>query len=94
MGSLTATQTGQGYLWPRLRGPDDLAEVERTPLSDRGLPASTYKLVTRAASLWPDRTAVSVLPAAQRFHTPPAANNATRLGTLKRPVLTPWSMSR
>ena len=70
MGSLTATQTGHGYLWPQFSGPEDLAEVEGTPLSDRGLRASTYELVTRAASLWPDRTAVSVLPDAQRFHTP------------------------
>ena len=28
-------------LWPPFSGPDDLAEVERVPLSDRGLPAST-----------------------------------------------------
>ena len=48
----------------------DLAEVERIPLSERGLPASTYELVRRAAELWPDRPAVSVLPDAERFHTP------------------------
>ena len=57
-------------LWPRFSAPADLAEVERIPLSQRGLPASTYELVTRAAELWPDRPAVSVLPDAESFHTP------------------------
>jgi fatty-acyl-CoA synthase len=42
-------------LWPTFRGPADLAEIERVPLEERGLPASTYELVTRAACLWPDR---------------------------------------
>ncbi len=65
MGALTGE-----LLWQAFSGPDDLAEIERTPLSQRGLPASTYELVTRAASLWPDRVAVSVLPDAERFHTP------------------------
>jgi acyl-CoA synthetase (AMP-forming)/AMP-acid ligase II len=54
-------------LWPRLTGPADLAEVERVPLADRGLPASTYELVARAARLWPDRTATSVMPDAERW---------------------------
>jgi hypothetical protein len=47
-------------LWPTFRGPADPAEIERVPLEERGLPASTYELVTRAACLWPDRQAVSV----------------------------------
>jgi hypothetical protein len=34
-------------LWPRLGCPPDLTEVERIPLSQRGLPASTYELVVR-----------------------------------------------
>ena len=34
------------------------------------LPASTYELVRRAAELWPDRPAVSVLPDAESFHAP------------------------
>jgi fatty-acyl-CoA synthase len=57
-------------LWPPFTGPEDLAEVERIPLSERGLPVSTYELVTRAANLWPDRLAVSVLPDASRFRSP------------------------
>jgi fatty-acyl-CoA synthase len=67
MGALTAENE---LLWPSLHGPSDLAAVERVPLSDRGLPASTYELVRRAAELWPDRPAVSVLPDAESFHTP------------------------
>jgi fatty-acyl-CoA synthase len=62
--------TSELPLWPAFSGPADLAEVERIPLSERGLPASTYELVTRAAELWPDRPAVSVLPDAERLHTP------------------------
>lgn len=57
-------------LWPTFCGPAELEGVERIPLSERGLPASTYELVTRAAELWPDRPAVSVLPDAEGFHTP------------------------
>jgi fatty-acyl-CoA synthase len=67
MGALT---TEHDLLWPSFEGPDELGAVERVPLSERGLPASTYELVTRAAELWPDRAAVSVLPDAEHFHTP------------------------
>ena len=57
-------------LWPSFTGPGELAELERVPLSERGLPVSTYELVRRAAELWPDRGAVSVLPDAERYETP------------------------
>jgi fatty-acyl-CoA synthase len=67
MGTLTLRDD---LLWPPFAGPEDLAEVERIPLSERGLPVSTYELVARAANLWPDRLAVSVLPDASRFHSP------------------------
>ncbi|MBV9196241.1 MAG: AMP-binding protein, partial [Solirubrobacterales bacterium] len=67
MGGLTVKNE---LLWPSFRAPGDLAEIERVPLSDRGLPASTYELVRRAADLWPDRTALSVLPNAESYHTP------------------------
>ena len=60
----------EDLLWPRLGDPADLAEAERVPLADRGLPASTYELVTRAAGLWPDRTAASVMPDAERWQAP------------------------
>ncbi|MGA9856848.1 MAG: acyl-CoA synthetase [Solirubrobacteraceae bacterium] len=67
MGPLT---TENELLWPALRGRSELADVESILLSERGLPASTYELVTRAAGLWPDRPAVSVLPDAASFRTP------------------------
>ena len=57
-------------LWPRYVTPDDLADIESAPLSDRGLPDSTYAVLERAAALWPDRTAVSVLPDASRWQQP------------------------
>ena len=57
-------------LWPSFSGPSQLAAIERVRLGDRGLPASTYELVRRAAEVWPDRPAVSVLPDAESFHTP------------------------
>lgn len=49
-------------LWPTAQSPDDLPAVEEMPLASRGLPTSTYDVVLRAARLWPDRTAVTVLP--------------------------------
>jgi fatty-acyl-CoA synthase len=64
------TVTSEIPLWPQFTAPGELAGVERIPLSQRGLPASTYELVRRAADLWPNRPAVSVLPDAERFHTP------------------------
>jgi fatty-acyl-CoA synthase len=57
-------------LWPPFAGPVDLATIERVPLADRGLPATTYQLVTRAAELWPDRTAASFLPDGERWEAP------------------------
>ena len=81
MGALT---TPHDLLWPTFEGPDELAAVERVPLSERGLPASTYELVTRAADLWPDRVAVSVLPDAEHFHTPFARTFAELAGDVHR----------
>ena len=49
-------------LWPAYDGPGDLAAIEAVPLADRGLPGTTYELLVRAAGLWPDRVALSVLP--------------------------------
>jgi fatty-acyl-CoA synthase len=54
-------------LWPRYSSPDDIVDIERTPLSERGLPASTYELLCRAARLWPDRTAAAVLANTERW---------------------------
>jgi fatty-acyl-CoA synthase len=81
MGALT---TENELLWPSFHGPSDLAAVERVPLSERGLPASTYELVRRAAELWPDRPAVSVLPNAESFHTPFVRTFAELAGDVHR----------
>ena len=68
--SATHPTRSTAELWPRFSEPADLKAIEQTPLSERGLPAHTYELVRRAAELWPDRTAISVLPDAERFRTP------------------------
>jgi fatty-acyl-CoA synthase len=57
-------------LWPRYAEPADLPAIEAVPLADRGLPESTYALLARAARLWPERAAVSVLPDATRWREP------------------------
>ena len=81
MGALT---TENELLWPSLDGPSDLAAVERVPLSERGLPASTYELVRRAAEMWPDRPAISVLPNAEAFNTPFVRTFAELAGDVHR----------
>lgn len=57
-------------LWPCYRGPEDLAAIESIPLSQRGLPVSTYALLHRAARMWPDRSAVTVIPDTTRWREP------------------------
>jgi len=57
-------------LWPAYDGPDDLAAIEAIPLADRGLPATTYDIVTRAAASWGDRPATSCLTDAAHWQTP------------------------
>lgn len=37
-------------LWPRYDSPDNLIVIERIPLADRGLPATTYEVLLRAAT--------------------------------------------
>ena len=54
-------------LWPTYDGPGDLAAIEAVPLAERGLPGTTYELLVRAANLWPDRVALSVLPDGDRW---------------------------
>lgn len=49
-------------LWPAAGNPHDITAIEEIPLDRRGLPACTYDIVLRAGRLWPDRTAVTVLP--------------------------------
>ena len=56
--------------WPRYATPADLADIEAIPLSQRGLPESTYAALKRAATLWPPRRALTVLPDATRWNEP------------------------
>jgi len=71
-------------LWPRYSGPDDIVEIERIPLSERGLPASTYELLCRAARLWPDRTATAVLTNTERWQEPVNLTFAELLANVNR----------
>jgi fatty-acyl-CoA synthase len=57
-------------LWPPYATPADIDAIELIPLAQRGLPESTYAALDRAAALWPDRTAVTVLPDAARWEKP------------------------
>jgi fatty-acyl-CoA synthase len=71
-------------LWPGYATADDLATIEAVPLEKRGLPESTYALLTRAAARWPDRTAISVLPDAARWREPQQRTFAELLADVHR----------
>jgi acyl-CoA synthetase (AMP-forming)/AMP-acid ligase II len=60
----------EDLLRPRYDHPSDLLDVEAVPLGQRGLPATTYEVLVRAAARWPDRPAVSVLPDAEHWDSP------------------------
>ncbi|MET8538186.1 acyl-CoA synthetase [Streptomyces sp. NPDC005065] len=64
------TLTPTDLLWPDCDSPADLPAIEAVPLHERGLPATTYDTLLRAARLWPDRPALTVLPDAARFLRP------------------------
>ena len=71
-------------LWPTYDGPGDLAAIEDVPLADRGLPGTTYELLVRAAGLWPDRVALSVLPDGDRWEQPSERTFAELLADVHR----------
>ncbi|WP_405072094.1 acyl-CoA synthetase [Kribbella sp. NBC_01510] len=71
-------------LWPTYDTPDDLAGIEAVPLGDRCLPGTTYELLFRAARLWPDRVALSVLPDGERWEQPAERTYAELLGDVHR----------
>jgi fatty-acyl-CoA synthase len=71
-------------LWPDYRHPDDLRAIEAVPLAERGLPESTYALLTRAATAWPEHTALTVLPDAVRWREPARRTYAELLGDVHR----------
>ncbi|MBO1332597.1 AMP-binding protein [Streptomyces sp. VRA16 Mangrove soil] len=55
-------------LWPAsYDNPADLADVEAVPLDARASPASTYAVLRRAAELWPEQPALTVLPRAAQW---------------------------
>ncbi|WP_067713986.1 acyl-CoA synthetase [Nocardia yamanashiensis] len=66
----TLETAAEDLLWPRYTAPEDLAAIEAIPLAARGLPESTYALLVRAATRWPDRPAITVLPDAARWREP------------------------
>ncbi|MBB4688397.1 acyl-CoA synthetase [Amycolatopsis jiangsuensis] len=74
----------ENLLWPRYAGPTDLAGIEAVPLAERGLPGSTYALLSRAAATWPDRTAITTLPDATRWREPAHRRFAGLLGEVHR----------
>ena len=57
-------------LWPQYSSPADLTAIEAIPLAHRGLPNSTFAILSRAAALWPDRIATSVLPDGTHYQQP------------------------
>src|SRR4051812_34584079 len=61
---------GSDPLWPQYSSPEDLAAIESIPLAERGIPDSTYAVLRRSAELWPERTALTVLPDATRWQQP------------------------
>src|SRR5688572_15984790 len=61
-------QPDSSGLWPDYSTPDDLAAIEAQPISTRGLPETTYDVLRRAVRLWPDRTAITTMPDAARWH--------------------------
>lgn len=70
--------------WPTYDSPADLAAIEAIPLDTRGLPGSTYALLVRAATRWPERTAITVLPEAARWREPVHRTFADLLGDVHR----------
>ncbi|WP_406274873.1 acyl-CoA synthetase [Nocardia sp. NBC_00881] len=74
----------EDLLWPRYAGPSDLPEIESVPLAERPLAESTYALLVRAAELWPEHTAVTVLPEAARWREPLRRSFAELLGDVHR----------
>lgn len=60
---MTSTDHAFTSLWPKYDGPQDIRDIEEVPLDKRGLPATTYSALVRAAMLWPDRIAITVAPA-------------------------------
>lgn len=81
---MSSADQAQNLLWPQYRTPDDLAAVESIPLSARGLPQSTYAALVRAATLWPQRSAITAMPDARRWQQGLACNYSQLLAMVHR----------
>ncbi|WP_037321393.1 acyl-CoA synthetase [Amycolatopsis orientalis] len=79
-------------LWPRYAEPADLAAIEAVPLAERGLPESTYALLSRAAGWWPDHPATTVLPEAARWREPVRRTFAELLADVHRYANLLWEL--
>ncbi|WP_435591384.1 acyl-CoA synthetase [Nocardia sp. bgisy118] len=84
MTETTLEAAAEDLLWPRYAGPEDLAAIESVPLEQRGLPESTYALLVRAATRWPERNALTVLPEAARWREPLRRSYAELLADVHR----------
>lgn len=71
-------------LWPEYSHAGDVEAIEALPLADRGLPESTYSVLTRAATTWPDRIALTVLPDSTRWQEPVRRTYAELLADVHR----------
>lgn len=80
----TTHATPKDLLWPPAAGASSLDDIEHTALEQRGLPESTYELVARAARLWPDRPATSLLADGERWQTPVTRTFAELAGDVDR----------
>jgi fatty-acyl-CoA synthase len=80
----TAEDVREQLLWPRYAEPGDVARIEAVPLTERGLPVSTYALLVRAARRWPHKTALTVLPEAAHWREPYQRTYAELLGDVHR----------
>jgi fatty-acyl-CoA synthase len=81
---MAVAPAGEDLLWPPCAQPADLAGIEAVPLAARGLPESTYALLARAATRWPDLPAVAVLPEAARWSEPLRRTHAELLADVHR----------
>ncbi|WP_236735098.1 acyl-CoA synthetase [Mycolicibacterium elephantis] len=74
----------QSLLWPRFASRADLEAVEAVPLEKRGLPASSYAALERAANVWADREAVTVLPSVNDVDNAQTRTFSTLLADVRR----------
>lgn len=71
-------------LWPHYSTIADLAAIETVPLSERGLPATTYVMLARAARLFGERPAVTVMSDGQQWRHPVRRNFTELLADVHR----------